>query len=158
MTLHDDRLDAPATVRPRTGAPVPSEDGSRYVELWEALAACTHLGPATPERDALWLCVQSTVCTRRWGQVTPMGSTAAVPVTGEHATDELIAAMSWLIGHERAARALAPLELYVMLRGVATKGSEGSGRAARADALHGMTGVPRGRHVNWRQLEDWNAV
>ena len=74
---------------------------------------------------------------------------AAIAVTSEHATDELIAAMEWLIGHEDQARAMAPLRLFIMMRGVATRSSLGSGRAARADALHGMTNVSPGDAVAW---------
>ena len=118
-------------------------------QIADALAMCHTLSDATPGRDALWLVVQSAVCTRTSSLVTPLGSQAAIAVTSEHATDELIAAMEWLIGHEDQARAMAPLRLFIMMRGVATRSSLGSGRAARADALHGMTNVSPGDAVAW---------
>ena len=62
--------------------------------------------------------------------------------------------MSWLTRHEGKARDLDPLSLFVALRGVATRGADGSARAAQADALHGMTNVPMGRMVFWRAIDD----
>jgi len=79
-------------------------------------------------------------------------------VTAEYATDELIAAMSWLLAHDGEARKLRPLELFIMLRGVATKGANGSGRAAQADALHGMTNVEQGQPVRWTKLDETGAA
>ena len=81
--------------------------------------------------------------------MTPLGSSTQVVVTADHATTELIAAMTWLIAHEQQARAMLPLELFVALRGVATRGASGSARAAQPDRLHGMTGVPAGLSILW---------
>jgi hypothetical protein len=62
--------------------------------------------------------------------------------------------MDWLKAHEAEARRLHALELFVRLRGVATKGSQGSARAAQADALRGMTGVGRGQPIRWGDLDE----
>jgi hypothetical protein len=83
-----------------------------------------------------------------------MGSTSRVLVGADQATAELIAAMSWLTRHEDEARKLDPLSLFIALRGVATRGADGSARAAQADALHGMTNVPLGRMVYWRPIDE----
>ena len=83
-----------------------------------------------------------------------MGSTSQVLVGAEHTTDELIAAMSWLTRHEDEARELDPLNLFIALRGVATRGADGSARAAQADALHGLTDVPLGRMLYWRRIDE----
>lgn len=112
-----------------------------------ALAACPNLTQPSPERDALWLAVRDAVCTRGLCLVTPLGSTTAIPVTSEHATGELLAAMEWIFDHERQARAMAAARLYVRLRGVATRGGSGSARMAQADALHGLTNVSPGDPV-----------
>jgi hypothetical protein len=101
--------------------------------------------------------VRDLVCTRGLCRVVPMGSRAAVPVTSEHATDELIAAMEWLRVHEDEAREMAPRELFIRLRGVATRGALGSARAAQADALHGMTHVSPGEPVVFAEF-DWTEV
>ena len=119
----------------------------------QALNACPPLASWSTERDELWLVVQSAVCTRGLAMVTPLGSTAPIAVTAEHATDELIAAMAWLMNHEDQARTLPPLRLFVMLRGVATRGSHGSGRAARDDALRGVTHVAPGDPVRWSEAD-----
>ncbi|MDQ5841089.1 MAG: hypothetical protein M3537_08095, partial [Chloroflexota bacterium] len=81
-----------------------------------------------------------------------------VLVTADHATDELIAAMTWLMGHEQEARTMTPLELFISLRGVATKGATGSARAVQSDLLHGMTGVPAGRPIQWWNLDAMGAA
>lgn len=70
-------------------------------------------------------------------------------VTADHATAELIAAMTWFFAHVQQARAMLPLELFVALRGVATRGARGSARAVQSDLLHGMTGVPAGLSIRW---------
>ncbi len=126
--------------------------------LWEALVGCPQLTDPSPERDRLWLVVQECICTRGTVAVTPLGSSARVTVSSEYATDELIAAMTWLHAHDGAARLLQPLELFIKLRGVATKGAHGSGRAAQADDLHGMTGVEQGQPVRWRNLDETGAA
>jgi len=77
-----------------------------------------------------------------------MGSTTAQEVGGEDARQiELLAAMSWLIDHEHAARLMDLDALFRILRGVAVRGKHGSARSTQADALHGMTGVAPGRPV-----------
>jgi len=126
--------------------------------LWEALVRCPPLSTQSPDRDRLWLVVRDCICTRGTAAVTPLGSSSQILVTSEYATDELIAAMSWLRAHDDDARKLRPLELFIMLRGVATKGANGSGRAAQADALHGMTGVEQGQPVRWRNLDETGAA
>ena len=121
--------------------------------LADALARCGTLSQPSPERDELWITVRESVCTKGLCLVVPMGSSAPVPVTADHATDELIAAMDWLRTHESEARAMAPQRLFIILRGVATKGALGSARAAQADALHGMTHVSPGEPVVFAYLE-----
>ena len=122
--------------------------------VWATFVACPSLKEPSHERDALWLAVKAAICTRGFARVTPMGSTSRVLVGADQATDELIAAMSWLTRHEGEARDLDPLSLFVALRGVATRGADGSARAAQADALHGMTNVPTGRMVFWRAIDE----
>lgn len=126
--------------------------------LWEALVRCPPLSTGSTERDRLWLVVQECICTRGAAAVTPLGSRSQIVVTAEYASDELIAAMTWLQTHDHDARRLRPLELFVMLRGVATKGANGSGRAAQADALHGMTNVEQGQPVRWTNLDESGAA
>ena len=122
-------------------------------EIADALARCRPLGEPCPERDDLWVTVRDSICTKGLCLVVPMGSSSPVPVTPEHATDELLAAMEWLGSHERLARSMEPQQLFIMLRGVATKGALGSARAAQADALHGMTHVSPGEPVVFADLE-----
>ena len=118
-------------------------------QLWSALSACPPLSDPSPQRDNLWLVAREDICTRGSTRVTPLGSSTQVVVTADHATTELISAMTWLIAHEQQARAMLPLELFVALRGVATRGASGSARAAQSDRLHGMTGVPAGLSILW---------
>ncbi|GAB3059134.1 hypothetical protein GCM10027053_21300 [Intrasporangium mesophilum] len=115
--------------------------------LAEALAACSRLDRASEELDRLWLAVRDAVCTRGLCRVTPLGSSSTIPITSEYATDELIAAIEWLVAHAEEARALSPTDLFIKLRGVATRGAAGSARAAQSDALHGMTHVSPGDPV-----------
>lgn len=136
----------------------PNDTHPNCQQLWETLAGCPPLATPSAERDRLWLVVRECVCTRTVATVTPLGSTSQILVTSEYATDELIAAMSWLCAHDDQARRLRPLELFIMLRGVATKGAAGSGRAAQADALHGMTGVEQGQPIRWRDLHETGAA
>jgi hypothetical protein len=128
------------------------------MQIARALAACASLEQPSAERDALWLTVQEAVCTKGLRSVTPLGSRAPVVVSAEHATIELIAAMEWLARHENAARRMGPLRLFVMLRGVATRSPAGSGRAARLDALRGITDVPPGSPVRWSDLDPTDAA
>ena len=113
----------------------------------EALAACPTLSQWSPERDEVWFAIQDTICTRGLCLVTPLGSSSSVEVTADQASEELLAAMEWLIRHEAEARRLAPHPLFVKLRGVATRGSGGSARSAQQDALHGLTHVSAGQPV-----------
>ena len=79
-----------------------------------------------------------------------MGSSTPQEVCGQDARHiELLAAMNWLVDHERDARLMDQDELLRILRGVAVRGKHGSARAAQADALHGMTGVATGRPVTF---------
>ena len=123
-----------------------------------ALRACPSLRVPSAQRDALWLTVQQEICTTGTRIVRPFGSGGAVLVTEEQATDELLSAMEWLTKHDAEARELTPLRLFVMLRGVATRGKCGSGRMARADRLHGMTEVPAGTRIAWDSLDEMGAA
>ncbi len=121
--------------------------------LWESLRACPTLTEGSPERDAVWLTVQAVVCTRHTAMATPLGSTTAIVITADEATDELISAMSWLYDNEARARALDADDLYKMLRGVATRGANGSARRRQSDQLHGLTHVSPGNPVRWTHLD-----
>lgn len=121
--------------------------------LWTALAACPALDAPSTWRDDVWLAVQRAICTRTAVEVSPVGSNARVRVSRDDATQELLAAMAWLHGHEAHARRLDAFDLFRTLRGVATRGPAGSARAAQADQLHGMTAVPAGRTLQWRSLD-----
>ena len=124
-----------------------NQNESRGRLVVEALAACPTLAPGTPQWDRLWLVIQRQICTRGLCLVTPLGSSSSIRVTDDHAMVELVAAMEWLVAHEREARALTPIALFIKLRGVATRGASGSARAAQADALHGLTNVSPGDPV-----------
>ena len=137
------------------GAVLPVNSATtRGEEVWRTFGACPSLLEPGHERDALWFAVEAAICTHGFARVTPMGSMSRVLVSADQATDELIAAMSWLTHHEDEARKLDPLNLFIALRGVATRGADGSARAAQADALHGMTNVPMGRMVYWRPIDE----
>jgi hypothetical protein len=139
------------------GVPV-SHAESAGRRLHAALAACPSLSEGGEPRDALWLTVQDVVCSKATLIVAPHGSANPVEVTSEYATNELIAAMEWLTGHEATARRLSPTGLYSTLRGQAMRGGHGSARAAQADLLHGMTEVPAGSPVTWCELEESGAA
>jgi hypothetical protein len=126
--------------------------------LRESLLACPRLSDRSPERDKLWLTVQAVVCTRHTARATPLGSTTAILVSAENATDELIAAMTWLYANEARARTLTAENLYKMLRGVATKGASGSARCRQSDLLHGLTHVSPGNPVRWAYLDPVDAA
>lgn len=113
----------------------------------EALRACPDLRAHSAARDALWLTVQDQICTTAPKMIQPFGSGRPFLVTDEYATEELITAMTWLTDHEAEARTFSPLHLFVRLRGVATRSSGGSARAAQADSLCGITEVPHGRSL-----------
>ncbi len=123
-----------------------------------ALQACPMLSRPSANRDALWFAVQESICTRGLCLVNPLGSASFIPVTPDHATDELLAAMDWLIKHESEARGMPPLRLFITLRGIATRGASGSGRAAQSDALHGMTHVSPGDPVVFTDVDRVEAA
>ena len=123
------------------------------VQIAEALARCAPLAEPSEERNALWLLVRSLVCTRAQRTVVPLGSKAPVVVTADYASQELLAAMEWVVDHEECARAMIPADLYRKMRSAATKGMDGSGRAALADALHGFTHVPAGGLLRFSALD-----
>ena len=141
-----------------THATNPAPDQSRPLRLWTALTRCPSLTCAGPARDALWLTVQDEVCTRGFATVTPLGSSAEIVVSRDYSSDELLAAMEWLHANEQQAKRLDPVPLYKLMRGAATRGAHGSGRAAQSDALHGMTEVPPGSPVRWRSLDEDGAA
>jgi hypothetical protein len=136
----------------------PPETPNLGQQLWGALNACPPLSDHSLQRDRLWLVARDAVCTRGSACVTPLGSSTQVVVTADHATAELIAAMTWLFAHEQQARTMLPLELVVSLRGIATRGAAGSARAVQSDLLHGMTGVPAGRPTQWWNLDAMGAA
>lgn len=126
--------------------------------IWEALRDCRLLTTKTPQSKALWLAIREHACTRAGLYVIPYGSTTEVEVTDEYVNVELIAAVEWLRANEVRARRLAPQDLIAVLRAVATRGANGSARAAQADLLHGMTHVPPGRPVRWLSLDEEGAA
>jgi hypothetical protein len=123
-----------------------------------ALRACPDLTQRSSARDDLWMSVQDEICTCAPKFVRPFGSSKPYCVTQEHATDELITAMTWLTSHEAEARKLAPLDLFVRLRGVATKSGGGSARAVQADSLCGITEVPPGQILVREPLREVDAA
>ena len=128
------------------------------MKIAEALARCASLTEPSEERNALWLLVQSLLCTRSRRTVIPLGSKAPVVVTADYASQELLAAMEWVVDHEECARAMIPADLYRQMRCAATKGMHGSGRAALADALHGFTHVPAGDPLRFSTLDSEEPV
>jgi hypothetical protein len=102
--------------------------------------------------------VQDQVCTTAPKMIKPFGSNRPVLVTEEYATDELITAMDWLAHNEDEARTYSPLHLFVMLRGVATRSSGGSARAAQADSLCGITEVPQGCSLKRSSADEVDAA
>ena len=128
------------------------------VQIAEALARCAPLTEPSEERNALWLLVQSLLCTRAQRTVIPLGSKAPVVVTADYASQELLAAMEWVVDHEECARAMIPADLYRQMRCAATKGMHGSARAALADALHGFTHVPAGGPLRFCALDSEEPV
>ena len=139
---------------PSRAFPTVNSATTRGEAVWRTFVACPSLQEPSHERDDVWLAVESAICTHGFARVTPMGSSSRVLVGADQATDELISAMMWLTRHEDEARKLDPLSLFIALRGVATRGAGGSGRAAQADALHGMTNVPLGHMVYWRPIDE----
>ena len=126
--------------------------------LLDALNACPDLDEVSPAREQVWLAIKQEVCTTSPRMVRAFGSTRPVQVTEDHATEELITAWTWLTNHEAKARAMDPLELYVALRGAATRSATGSARAAQADLLHGLTEVPPGSTLRWGKITEIDAA
>jgi hypothetical protein len=151
--LYDD----PEGFEDELGLPADAQERAGRV-IRKALRACANLDEKSPQRAALWLTVQSEVCTTTPRMVRPFGSTQPFLVTQDRAGDELITAMTWLITNEAKARTLSPLDLFVILRGVATKSGTGSARAVQADSLHGVTEVPSGCTVTWGRIEEGDAA
>lgn len=118
-------------------------------ELWNCLANTPDLIGSSPELDALWVAVWRTVTTSGEVWCRPMGSRSnvSVRVTEDHADAELIAAWEWLLRNEERARTLGPIELFVLLRGVALRSGRGSARAFNSDRMCGFTNVPTGRWI-----------
>jgi hypothetical protein len=123
-------------------------------DLAEALRACPSTTEPSQQREDLMTAIWATVCTRRNRTVVPMGSAAPVGISSEYASAELLAVMDWLRRHEDEARTLAPDQLYRTMRAVATLGMHGSGRAARADQLRGLTDVPAATAVRWAEIDE----
>ena len=135
-----------------TTAP-PTGTSGTCADLADALAACPPIAEPSSQRAELMMVIWSTVCTRTRRTVVPMGSAAAVTITPDDASTELIAVMDWLRLHEKEARDLGPNQLYRMMRAVATLGMNGSGRAARADQLRGLTDVPARTPLRWVEID-----
>jgi hypothetical protein len=122
--------------------------------IQSALHEAADLANDSPSRTRLWLAIWEHATTRHRAEVVPRGSTLRVLVTHEYASTELIAAWEWLIGNERAARAMTPEQLHAAVRGVATRSHRGSARAAMADALCGLTNVPAGTRVDIYDIDE----
>jgi hypothetical protein len=150
-------LDEPESFEDELGIPADDQERAGRV-IRQALRACPDLAEESSARDALWLTVQDEICTCAPKFVRPFGSSKPYCVTQEHATDELLTAMTWLNSHETEARRLAPLDLFVRLRGVATKSGGGSARAAQADSLCGITEVPPGQILIREPLRNVDAA
>lgn len=118
-------------------------------ELWACLQNAPSLTLPSPQRDGLWVALWRAVTTRATQWVCPVGSTARIRVTSEHADAELIAAWEWLTSHEDQARAMGPAALHACLRSAATRAAHGSARAANADSMHGLTAVPAGTWLSF---------
>ena len=136
-------------------ATAPQTDDAAYdTHLADALAACPSVAEDSRERKHLMEAIWATVCTRTVRTVVPMGSAKSVTITPEYAGEDLLAVMEWLRLHEPEARDLTPSRLFRMMRAVATLGMNGSGRAARADQLRGLTRVPAGMPIWWAPVDD----
>jgi hypothetical protein len=122
--------------------------------IYNALQEADDLANDSPSRTRLWIAIWEHATTRHHAEVVPRGSTLRVLVTHEYASTELIAAWEWLIGNERAARAMTPEQLHAAVRGVATRSHRGSARAAMADALCGLTNVPAGTRVDVYDIDE----
>ena len=112
-----------------------------------ALQACPVLSRPSASRDALWFAVQESICTRGLCLVNPLGSASFIPVTPDHATDELLAAMDWLIKHESEARGMPPLAVWGCPRPVGRGPRSRAAWALRAATPHKLWAR---RSVHWR--------
>jgi hypothetical protein len=131
------------------GMPVMNDQELRGSVISQALRRCPSLRAPSRQRDELWVAVRSAICTRGVRSVVPLGSKTPVWVSDEYVSDELIATMNWLTHHERHARRLTPLKLFITLRGVATKNGGGSARHAQSDELHGFSNVVAGDRIRF---------
>lgn len=122
-------------------------------ELKAALEGCSDLDCPGPDVDRLWLEIRDHICTRGRVDVVPYGSGRPVTVTEDYASDELLSAMEWLIKNEDKARSYEAESLFAHISAEAKRSAKGSGRAARNDQLHGMTGVPAGDPVRFVELD-----
>jgi len=122
-------------------------------ELKTALQGCGALDCPGPEVARLWLAIRDCICTRGRVDVVPYGSSRPVTVTDEYASDELASAMEWLVKNEELARSLDAESLFAHIHAEAKKSAKGSGRAARNDQLHGMTGVSAGEPIRFVELD-----
>jgi putative transposon-encoded protein len=142
LSLDESSSSAAGTSRSRDAVSAASTE-----RLYAALHAVESISERTGARDELWIVLWETVTTRSEAWVTPIGSNARVRVTKDDADAELIAAWEWLAANEDRARAASPVELYRVLRGVATRSHQGSARSANADNMCGVTNVPGGTWV-----------
>lgn len=128
-------------------------------ELARTLAACPSVTEPSAGRESLMMAIWTLVCTQGsgWRSVTPMGSVVPVRISAEYASTEFLAVMSWLRLHEASAREMAPDKLWQMLRAIATRGHQGSARAARADGMQGVVGVPAGEPISFVDIDNLNC-
>ena len=132
-----------------TGMHVTNDQELRGSVISRALRRCPSLRAPSRQRDELWVAVRSAICTHGVRSVVPLGSKTPVMVSDEYVSDELIATMNWLTRHERHARRLTPLKLFITLRGVATKNGGGSARHAQSDELRGFSNVVAGDRIRF---------
>jgi hypothetical protein len=125
------------------------DDAARLIgdRISAALDELVDLDDRGPARDRLWLELWDGITTRHVAYVRPCGATRSVKVTAQDASAEVLAAWDWIYRHEARARSLPGDELYRTLRGAATRSHRGSGRAALADAVCGLTHVPSGTWI-----------
>lgn len=121
--------------------------------IYEALREVDDLVVDTPERERLWMALWTGITTRTRSGASPINSTVRVVVTNDYASVEVIAAWEWLLAHQAEARRMSAASLERMLRGVATRSHRGSARAAIADAVGGISGVPSGVSIRLQPFE-----
>lgn len=118
-----------------------------------ALASVANLNERTPERESLWLALWKRITTQETVVVRPTNSGGQARVSREFASLEVIAAWTWLEKHETEARTMHPVVLERTLRNHVTRSHNGSGRAAMADNLCGITNVPRNIRVSLHDVD-----